>query len=50
MAEAIDQVLSDDKIRTRLAKAGYKQIKKYSWKKQAQETHKVYMKVLEKES
>lgn len=46
MAEAIDQVLSDDKLRTRLAKAGYKQIKKYSWKKQAQETHKVYEKVL----
>jgi len=46
MAEAIDQVLSDDKIRTRLAKAGYKQIKKYSWKKQAQETHAIYKKVL----
>lgn len=46
MAEAIDQVVSDDKLRTRLAKAGYKQIKKYSWKKQAQETHKIYEKVL----
>ena len=48
MAEAIDQVLTDDKIRTRLAKAGFKQIKKYSWKKQAQETHKVYLDILEK--
>ncbi len=47
MAEAIDQVLSDDHLRTRLAKAGYKQIKKYSWKKQAQETYAVYKKVLE---
>lgn len=46
MAEAIDQVLSDDKLRTRLAKAGYKQIKRYSWKKQAQETHHVYKRVL----
>jgi len=46
MAEAIDQVLSDDKIRTRLSKAGYKQIKKYSWKKMAKETHAIYMKVL----
>lgn len=46
MAEAIDQVLSDDKIRTRLSKAGYKQIKKYSWKKQAQQTHAVYLEVL----
>ena len=46
MAEAIDQVLSDDTIRTRLSKAGYKQIKKYSWKKMAQQTHAVYLKVL----
>lgn len=46
IAEAIDQVLSDDALRTRLAKAGYKQIKKYSWKKMAQETHKVYTKTL----
>lgn len=46
IAEAIGQVLSDDKLRTRLAKNGYKQIKKYSWKKQAQDTHKVYQKVL----
>lgn len=46
MAEAIDQVLSDDKIRTRLSKAGYKQIKKYSWKKMAKETHAIYMNVL----
>lgn len=46
IAEAIHQVLSDDKLRTRLAKAGFKQIKKYSWKKQAKETHKVYMDVL----
>lgn len=46
IAEAIDQVLSDDKIRTRLSKAGFKQIKKYSWKKQAKETHGVYKQVL----
>lgn len=46
IATAIDQVLSDDKIRTRLAKAGFKQIKKYSWKKQAQETYRVYMGIL----
>lgn len=46
MADAIDQVLSNDKLRIRLAKAGYKQIKKYSWKKQAQETHRIYQRVL----
>jgi glycosyltransferase involved in cell wall biosynthesis len=47
MAEAIDQVLSDDTLRTRLSKAGYKQIKKYSWKKMAKETHKVYLNALQ---
>ena len=46
MAEAIDEVLSDDLLRTRLSRAGYKQIKKYSWKKQAQETYAVYKKIL----
>jgi glycosyltransferase involved in cell wall biosynthesis len=46
MAEAIDQVLSDDTIRTRLSKAGFKQIKKYSWKKMAKETHAIYINVL----
>ena len=46
MAEAIDQVLSDDTIRTRLSKAGFHQIKKYSWKKMAKETHAIYMQVL----
>ena len=46
MAEAIDQVLSNEKLRIRLSKAGYKQIKKYSWKKMAKETHAIYTKVL----
>ena len=46
MAEAIDEVLSNDTTRTRLSKAGYKQIKKYSWKKMAKETHSLYMKIL----
>lgn len=46
MAEAIDQVLSNDKVRTRLSKAGYKQIKKYSWKKMAKETHAIYERIL----
>lgn len=46
MAEAIDQVLSNDKLRTRLSKAGYKQIKKYSWKKMAKETYSIYKQIL----
>jgi len=47
IAEAIDQVLSDDTLRTRLSKAGFKQIKQYSWKKMAKETHAIYMKTLD---
>jgi hypothetical protein len=29
-----------------LSQTGYQQIKKYSWKKMAEQTHKVYMDVL----
>jgi len=47
IAEAIDQVLSDNTLRTRLSKAGFKQIKQYSWKKMAKETHAIYMKTLD---
>ncbi len=46
MARAIDDVLSSDKIRRDLAAKGYSQVKKYSWKKMAEQTHAVYMKVL----
>lgn len=46
IAEAIDQVLSDEKLRARLSKEGFKQIKKYSWKKMAKETNEIYNKVL----
>jgi glycosyltransferase involved in cell wall biosynthesis len=46
IATAIEQVLSDDTIHTRLSKAGFKQIKKYSWKKMAKETYAIYMRVL----
>lgn len=46
MARTIDGVLQDDKLRTKLAAAGFQRIKKYSWKKMAKETHAVYMRVL----
>lgn len=46
IAKAVDEVLSNDTLRTRLSKAGYKQIKKYSWKKMAKETHAIYQQVL----
>lgn len=46
IARAIDEVLSNEALRTKLVKAGSKQIKKYSWEKMAKQTHAVYEKVL----
>jgi glycosyltransferase involved in cell wall biosynthesis len=46
MANKISQVLEDSKLRESLIKKGYEQLKKYSWKKMAQETHAIYEKVL----
>jgi len=46
MMRTIEKVLSDEKLQTKLANNGFKQIKKYSWKKMAEQTHEVYMKVL----
>lgn len=48
IAQAIDEVLRDDKLRAQLIKNGAQQIKKYSWKKMAQETLKVYKKATTK--
>jgi len=48
MARAIRDVISSEKIRHDLSKKGYQQIKKYSWKKMAKETHAIYMDVLNK--
>jgi glycosyltransferase involved in cell wall biosynthesis len=46
IARAIDDVLTSEKIRNDLTKKGFQQIKKYSWKKMAEQTHAIYMKVL----
>lgn len=46
MAEKIEEVLSNKKLREKLIKNGYKQIKKYSWRKMAEETLEVYKKAL----
>jgi len=46
MARAIHEVLGNEKLRTTLSQLGYEQIKKYSWKKTAEQTHAIYMKVL----
>lgn len=46
IAQAIEQVIDNEKLRTRLSKAGFKQVKKYSWKKMAKQTHAIYEKAL----
>ncbi len=46
MANKIDELISDTKLRESLIKKGYKQLKKYSWKRMAQQTHQVYMNTL----
>lgn len=46
MAKVISQVLIDKSTQEKLRKKGYKQIKKYSWKKTAEATLEVYEKVL----
>lgn len=46
MARAIDDVLVSEKIRRDLSQKGYQQVKKYSWKKMAKQTHAIYMDVL----
>ena len=47
MAKSITTVLEDKNIRKDLIEKGYAQVKKYSWKKMAEQTHKVYTDVLE---
>ena len=42
IARAITEVLGNEKLRQKLSASGYEQIKKYSWKKMAEQTLKVY--------
>jgi glycosyltransferase involved in cell wall biosynthesis len=42
MHQAIDRVISDEKLRKELIEKGKKQIKKYSWRKMAEQTLEVY--------
>jgi len=46
MAQAIDRVISDEKLRHKLVAEGYKQIVKYSWLRTAKQTHGVYIDAL----
>jgi glycosyltransferase involved in cell wall biosynthesis len=50
MARAIDDVLSNDTLRAELIKKGYQQLKKYSWRRTAEQTHEVYLRALETKS
>ena len=48
MTESIDAVLRSKVLRDNLVKKGYKQLDKYSWSRMSQQTHDIYMSVLEK--
>jgi len=48
IARAVTEVLGNDKLRQTLSINGYEQIKKYSWKKMAQQTLAIYESVLNK--
>lgn len=47
MARAIDEVLDNDMLRSEMIKEGYAQLKKYSWRRMAEQTQAVYTKALE---
>lgn len=46
MARKINDILTDEKLRSDLIKKGYSQVKKYSWQRMAEQTLEVYKKVL----
>jgi len=46
IASAINKVLTDKNLREKLIKKGHEQVKKYSWKRTAEQTHGVYQNIL----
>lgn len=48
MARAIDDILMSSELRERLIEKGRIQLKKYSWRHMAEQTHQVYMNALKK--
>lgn len=46
MAEKIDEVLTDEKLRNSLITKGSQQVKKYSWQRMAEQTLQVYLECL----
>lgn len=49
MVRSLSAVVKSEYLRNELRAKGYKQIKKYSWKKMAQQTHALYLDVLSKD-
>ncbi len=47
MTQAITQVLADKKLRRNLVKRGHNQVKKYSWKRMADQTLSVYLQTID---
>lgn len=47
MANKINDVLSNDQLKNDLVAKGLKQVKKYSWRRMAEQTHAEYIKILE---
>lgn len=50
MARAINDILTDKKLRDSLIKKGFKQNKKFSWQRMAKQTHEVYMNALQEKN
>lgn len=48
MARAINDILTSKKLRDILIKRGEKQLKKYSWRTMAEQTHKIYLDAINK--
>lgn len=46
MADAINEVLTDQNLRAELIRRGYQQVKRYSWRRMAEQTLAVYQKLL----
>lgn len=46
LAEALSQLLTDEKFRERLAVAGLARVEQYSWERVAEKTHELYRQVL----
>ncbi len=49
MVEKVEEVLNDEKLRSKLIRNGHKHISRYSWAKMAGQTHAVYLEALQRD-